>query len=92
MTILILGAVSIIIFFAIKWFAYFAVDVKGWIPDFIKYKPYSCSFCLAFWTNLLVTTLLSFLHLGFLFGYLLVVLDTVAYWVDRKNNTINLED
>ena len=89
---LICAVASIVIFYVIKWFGWFAVDVKGWIPEFIEYKPYKCSFCLSFWTTLIISILLSFINLGFVFGVILDILDAVAYFIDRKENTVNFED
>ena len=91
MTLFVICAViSVFLFFAVKWFAWFSVDYKGWIPEFIDYKPYKCSFCLAFWTNLILSIGLMFISMGFIFLAGLAVFDAVAYFVDRKQNTITL--
>lgn len=89
---LVIAILAIVLVFFVKCAAWFVIDVKNWIPSFINYMPYACSFCCAFWINIISQSLLSTINLGFLVGVGVTVLDAVAYLIDRRKNTVELEN
>lgn len=81
-------------FLSVKWIAYVITEEWG-LPKFLDYEPYKCFKCLSFWSLMSL-----FLCYGFLLGYwitmgvgaILTVLDTIAFIVHQKNNTVKIND
>lgn len=87
--------ITIVLFFAIKWFAWNLTERRWGFPPFLEYKPYTCYKCLGFWTLSATFTSVGLLFQAYLLlavGLLLTALDTVAIIVHEKNNTIKIED
>jgi len=95
MIVLLQAIAALIIFFVVKYGAYWLTEVKG-LPEWLDYKPFSCNLCLTFWTLMgIYTTLwLSFVCLFYMtmYGYTLTILNAIAMWVDQKDKTIKIED
>ena len=83
-----------VIFFAVKYAAYWLTEVKG-MPEWLQYKPWTCNLCLSFWTLVFtyVAIWVSFscLIVG-IFGNLLAVMNAAAMWIDQKERTVKIED
>ena len=93
MIILLQAIAALIIFFAVKYGAYWLTEVKG-LPEWLDYKPFSCNLCLTFWALMgIYTTLwLSFVCLFYMtmYGYTLTILNAIAMWIDQKDKTIKI--
>lgn len=82
---------SPILFFLVKFMAYYVIEKKELVPDWINYKPFNCVQCCSFWTNLILSIAVTYFIQPWFFVWIIVtVLDAIAYWIDRKNNTENV--
>lgn len=93
MIILLQAIAALIIFFAVKYGAYWITEVKG-LPEWLNYKPFSCNLCLTFWALMgIYTTLwLSFVCLFYMaiYGYVMTILNAIAMWADQRDKTIKI--
>lgn len=90
---MILIILSPILFFFIKFMAWYVIEKKEWIPEWLNYKPFNCVQCCSFWTNLILSsTATYFIHFDFYLWILITLLDAVAYLIDRKQNTVSIDD
>lgn len=82
---------SPILFILIKFLAYFIIEKKELVPEFLNYKPFNCVQCCSFWTNLIVSIASTYFITPWLFPWIVItVLDAIAYLIDKKNNTENV--
>ena len=87
-----LALISIFNFFVIKILSWFFIDIKEITPEWLNYKPFNCSFCFSFWTNITLSILSTWLISPYLFVWIsITALDAVAYIVDRYENTEKIE-
>ena len=85
----------VILFLAIKWFAWNFTERRWGIPEWLDYQPYNCFKCFSFWSLLSTYLAIELLFEVYIFmgiGLGLTVLDTIAYIIHEKNNTISIED
>lgn len=84
----------IIIFIVVKYLAW-KVTEEDRVPEFLHYEPYICFKCLSFWSLMalfIACGLLCHLWITMAVGTILTILDTIAYIIHQKNNTISVED
>ena len=65
------------------------------VPMFLHYMPYICYKCLSFWSLMalfVASGLLCHLWITMTVGMILTALDTIAYIIHEKNNTISVKD
>lgn len=80
----------LVIFITIKYGAW-KVTEEDRIPMFLHYMPYICYKCLSFWSLMALFVacgLLCHLWITMAVGGILTILDTIAYMIHEKNNTI----
>lgn len=88
----ILLIIIVAIFLCIKFLVYKLIE-GGYIPEWLKYKPYICEMCLGFWFLTAIYIALSFIfNYIFLVGNIITILDSIAHYIDIKNNTIKSDD
>lgn len=77
------------IFFGVKYVVFWLTDKKG-LPEFLRYKPYSCYRCMGFWSlifiyiNLFIISNYTWWYL-IICGTSLTILDVIALSVAEKN-------
>lgn len=84
----------IAIFIVVKYGAW-KVTEEDRVPMFLHYMPYICYKCLSFWSLMALFVacgLLCHLWITMAVGTILTALDTIAYIIYEKNNTVKLED
>ena len=84
----------LVIFITIKYGAW-KVTEEDRIPMFLHYMPYICYKCLSFWSLMALFVacgLLCHLWITMAVGGILTILDTIAYIIHEKNNTISVKD
>lgn len=67
----------------------------GKIPEYLKYKPWSCNKCLGFWSLLAIYGTVAYafaLYITAIVGTVLTILDTIAYIIHEKQNTLTIEE
>lgn len=82
----------LVIFITIKYGAW-KVTEEDRIPMFLHYMPYICYKCLSFWSLMALFVacgLLCHLWITMAVGGILTILDTIAYMIHEKNNTIKI--
>lgn len=87
--------IVIALFLIIKWLAWNVTERRWGFPAFLDYQPYNCYKCLSFWSLSASYTAVGLLFQAYIVlicGLLLTVLDTIAYIIYEKNNTLKLED
>ena len=83
-----------IVFFPTKYIIW-KITEEDKVPMFLHYMPYICYKCCSFWalTSIYLTLgLILQLWIAMGVGLALTALDTVAYIIHQKNNTVKLED
>lgn len=87
-----LAFISICNFFIIKILSWFLIEKKQLTPTWLDYKPFNCTQCFSFWTNITLSILSTWLISPYLFVWIAITaLDAVAYIVDRIENTEKIE-
>ena len=84
----------IAIFIVVKYGAW-KVTEEDRVPIFLHYMPYICYKCLSFWSLMALFVacgLLCHLWITMAVGTILTALDTIAYIIHEKNNTISVKD
>lgn len=84
----------IAIFIVVKYGAW-KVTEEDRVPMFLHYMPYICYKCLSFWSLMALFVacgLLCHLWITMAVGTILTTLDTIAYIIHEKNNTISVKD
>ena len=89
---IILLILIISIFFGTKFGIYKLIEC-GQVPVWLNYKPYICEICFGFWSlsSIYIALALIFNYLFFI-GNILTILDTIAHYIDIKNNTYKSDD
>lgn len=83
----------LVIFIPTKWLAW-NVTEEDKVPQFLHYMPYICYKCLSFWSLMALYAavgLLCHLWITMAVGMTLTALDTIAYIIHEKNNTLTIE-
>ena len=83
----------IIIFIVVKYLAW-KVTEEDRVPEFLHYEPYICFKCLSFWSLMalfIACGLLCHLWITMAVGTILTILDTIAYIIHEKNNTVKID-
>lgn len=85
---------GVVLYFMIKYLAYYVIEKKQMIPKFLNYKPFNCVKCCTFWTSIFVFSTIFFLNLNAtaIIGILLTTLDAIAQTINEKEKTISLKD
>ena len=84
----------LVIFIVVKYAAW-RITEEDRVPQFLHYEPYICFKCLSFWSLMalfIACGLLCHLWITMAVGTILTILDTIAYIIHQKNNTISVED
>lgn len=82
----------LVIFIVVKYAAW-RITEEDRVPQFLHYEPYICFKCLSFWSLMALFVacgLLYHLWITMAVGAILTILDTIAYIVHEKNNTIKI--
>lgn len=82
-----------ILFLSVELLSYKMTE-KWNIPEFLDHKPYNCRKCNQFWLNIGCATsflLLTHWYIPSIIWYILTVLETIALYIDEKNNTIKFD-
>lgn len=82
----------LVIFIVVKYAAW-RITEEDRVPQFLHYEPYICFKCLSFWSLMALFVacgLLYHLWITMAVGTILTTLDTIAYIVHEKNNTIKI--
>lgn len=82
----------LVIFIVVKYAAW-RITEEDRVPQFLHYEPYICFKCLSFWSLMALFVacgLLYHLWITMAVGAILTILDTIAYIVYEKNNTIKI--
>lgn len=90
---IILILVSTIIYYLINFLTWYVTEKKPYIPQFLNRKPYICRKCLNWWLNLFIGLILS-IEVNYLFMFIIIldILDTIAIYLDEKNNIYSIND
>ncbi len=82
------------VFIITKYMTYKTTEEWG-LPRFLDYRPYSCQRCLTFWTLTsiyLTCGLILHLWITMAVGLVLTILDTIAFSIHIKENTVSVND
>lgn len=82
----------LVIFIVVKYAAW-RITEEDRVPQFLHYEPYICFKCLSFWSLMALFVacgLLYHLWITMAVGAILTILDTIAYMIHEKNNTIKI--
>lgn len=80
--------VAVVLFFSLKYIVYFITEKIIPFPEWLDYKPYTCSKCFGFWLPLGVYLSIFYIVGNIMvpaLGIILTALDTVAKIIDEKN-------
>lgn len=86
---------TLVIFIGVKYLVWYVTEGRPCIPRFLEYAPWSCRLCLGFWLPMAIflsSGIIANLWITMAVGVLLTILDTIAFKIHIKNNTVSTKD
>lgn len=85
---------ALIIFLVVKEFAWWVTE-EGHVPPYLNYPPWNCFKCFSWWCLIAVFVSIGIFLQAYItsgVGITLAILDTIAYVIHQRKNTLTIED